>query len=195
MSRDVDVSAVTRIYGRWTANAPTLGIRPKARTTTNRLGDKGGSPISGDGLFARAAIPAGAVVSRLGGRLVTREHLDGLLARGSAGGYVDTITVTDRVHLLLPPGQANGKGNHSCDPNLWWTGAYALSARRAVARDEELTNDYATSTGVGGFAMACRCGSALCRGVVTGQDWQRDDLRRRYGDHWVPGLLQRVVRP
>ena len=132
-------------------------------------------------------------MSRLGGRLVTGAQLDQLLATGTTqGGYVDTITVIDDLHLVVPPGRPNGKGNHSCDPNLWWTGPYTLTARRNIALGEELTNDYATSTGVAGFTMPCRCGSACCRGTVTGRDWQRQDLQRRYGEHWVPGLLHQI---
>jgi uncharacterized protein len=138
-------------------------------------------------------IPAGTAVSRLGGRLVTAHELTELFAaQPSASGYIDTITVTDEVHLVLPPGRANGKGNHGCDPNLWWTDAYTLAARRDIAPGEEITNDYATSTAAAGFTMPCRCRTALCRGTITGQDWRRDDLRRRYADHWVPGLLQRI---
>jgi hypothetical protein len=49
------------------------------------------------------------------------------------------------------------KGNHSCDPNLWWVDAYTLAARRDRGVDEELTNDYATSTAGAGFDMHCRC--------------------------------------
>ena len=40
--------------------------------------------------------------------------------------------------------------------------------------------------------MDCVCGSALCRGVVTGLDWQRDELQERYGEHWTPGLLKLI---
>ena len=53
-------------------------------------------------------------------------------------------------------------------------------------------NDYATSTGVADFRMDCTCGSALCRGVVTGLDWQRGELQERYGEHWTPGLLKLI---
>ena len=60
------------------------------------------------------------------------------------------------------------------------------------ATDEELTNDYATSAGVADFTMTCLCRSNLCRGTITGGDWRRLDLQRRYADHWVPGLLQRI---
>jgi hypothetical protein len=57
-------------------------------------------------------------------------------------------------------------------------------ARRDIAAGEELTNDYATSTRQPGFAMACSCGSARCRGTITGNDWRLPSLRERYGDHW-----------
>lgn len=153
------------------------------------------SPIEGEGLFARAAIPAGTAVSRLGGRLVTWPQLRALLdaaAREPGHPYVDTITVTGTLHLVVPPGSPNGKGNHSCDPNLWWVDAYTLAARRDIAAGDELTNDYATSTADPAFTMPCRCGTPHCRGTVTGDDWQLPTLRARYGPHWVPALLARI---
>ncbi|WP_155373901.1 SET domain-containing protein [Catellatospora vulcania] len=153
----------------------------------------GTSAIAGTGLFARRALPAGTVVSRLGGRLVSGARLRELFAEAAREGrYVDTVSVAEDVHLVLPPRQPNGYGNHSCDPNLWWTDAYTLAARRDIAAGEEITNDYGTSTAVADFRMACACGTALCRGVVTGDDWQLPDLRERYGEHWIPLLLGRI---
>ncbi|WP_267900285.1 hypothetical protein [Kribbella turkmenica] len=35
------------------------------------------------------------------------------------------------------------------------------------------------------------CGSALCCGVVTGEDWKRPELQARYGGHWIPALLRK----
>jgi hypothetical protein len=153
------------------------------------------SPIADRGLFATAIIPAGTVVSRLGGRLVSGRQLRDLFAAAAvdpAHPYVDTITVDADLHLVLPPRRPNGYGNHSCDPNLWWIGAYELAARRAIAPGDELTNDYATSTAEPGFAMTCACASPRCRGVVTGDDWRRADLRERYAGHWVPALAARI---
>ncbi len=156
------------------------------------------SPIEGTGLFALQPIPAGTPVSRLGGRLVSWSRLEELLAEAAArpdAPYLDTISVTDTRHLVMPPRRANGYGNHSCDPNLWWTGDYTLSARRDIPVGAEVTVDYATLTAPPEFTMACACGSgALCRGVVTGEDWRRADLRERYGDHWVPVLAERIAR-
>ncbi|MFF5172261.1 SET domain-containing protein [Micromonospora sp. NPDC000089] len=153
------------------------------------------SIIAGSGLFAAAPLPAGTVVSRLGGRLVSTDELRKALstAAGDPGRpYVDTVMIDEAVHLLLPPRRPNGYGNHGCDPNLWWTGPYALSTRRDVAAGEELTNDYATSTGDPGFVLTCDCGSPRCRRTVTGNDWRLAELRGRYGEHWVPGLLARI---
>jgi len=155
----------------------------------------GSSPIARLGLFACAHIPQDAIVSRVGGRLVTGGELRQLFseaARLPDHPYVDTITVGEDLHLVLPAGQPNHYGNHSCDPNLWWADAYTLVARRPIGAGEEVTSDYATSTGVAGFAMDCACGSSLCRGVITGEDWRLPELQARYGDHWAPVLLARI---
>jgi hypothetical protein len=144
------------------------------------------SPIEGLGLFARAPIGSATIVSRLGGRLVSGRELAALFA--SAESYVDTITVAADRHLVLPLGTPNGRGNHGCDPNVWWVGPYELAARRDISVGEELTNDYATSTADPAFTMPCSCGSRLCRQIVTGADWRRPELQARYGTHWVAPL-------
>lgn len=149
------------------------------------------SPVHGLGLFACAPLAPDTTVSRLGGQLISTGELRAMLEQVERAerGYVDTITVALDRHLLLPAGTPNGRGNHSCDPNTWWIDAYTLAARRAIATDEEVTNDYATSTAEAAFTMTCACGSPLCRGVVRGADWRRAELRRRYGTHWVPAVL------
>ena len=148
------------------------------------------STIEGRGLFATEPVAAGSVVGRLGGRLVDGAELRALLAAAElSASYVDTITVLPDLHLVLPGRHPIGYGNHSCDPTLWHVDAYTLAARRDIAAGEEVTVDYATQTAEAGFTMACHCGSALCRGTVTGDDWRRPELQRRYGDHWVPAVL------
>ena len=131
------------------------------------------SPISGRVLFATAPITAGTVVSRLGGQLVSGETLRELFSAAASDPghpYIDCITVGIGLHLVLPP-------------------------RRDIAIGDELTNDYATSTDAPEFEMACSCGSLQCRGVITGNDWRRPDLRERYVEHWVPALLARIRSP
>jgi SET domain-containing protein len=153
------------------------------------------SQIDGRGLFATAPISIGEPVAGLGGTLVTQRELRSRLAAGSRDpsmAYLDAIIWTDDLHLVLPPGEPIHFANHSCDPNLWWVNRVTLVARRPIAAGDELTNDYGTSSGVPEFQMACNCGTALCRGAITGEDWRRDELIERYGNHWAPALLERI---
>jgi SET domain-containing protein len=146
------------------------------------------SGIAGQGLYATAPIKEAETVSVLVGWKVSTAELQQLLEHPP----VDAITLDDDEHLVLPnePRPVIAYGNHSCDPNTWWVDAVTLVARRDISAGEEVTSDYGTCTGTE-FEMACSCGSALCRGVVTGEDWRRADLQERYGDHWIPVLLRK----
>lgn len=157
----------------------------------------GDSVIDGRGLIASTAIATGTVLIELGGRLVSDAELEALLedaARRPDAAFIDTITVFDGRHLVLPPGTPAHFGNHSCDPTLWHVGPYRLVTRRDVDAGEELTIDYGTNSGARGFAMSCRCGSPTCRGVVTDRDWVLAELQERYGSHWTPALRHRFER-
>ena len=149
------------------------------------------SPIEGRGLVATEAIASGEAVERLGGILVTDDELSRLM--DSASSYVDSVSVYDGVNLVLPTGSPVHFGNHSCDPTLWWADPFTLVARIDVRPGGEVTVDYGTLTDDPGFRMECTCGAELCRGEVTGSDWQRRDLQQRYGDHWVPVLRHRIA--
>jgi uncharacterized protein len=81
--------------------------------------------------------------------------------------------------------------NHSCDPNLAIQWQIVLVAMRAVAPGEELTIDWAT-TDDGDHQMKCRCGSAHCRGTVTGKDWMKRELQEKYAG-WFWWFLQRKI--
>jgi uncharacterized protein len=154
------------------------------------------SPIEGRGLFAAQNLCAGTVVARLGGRLVSDRELERLIVdvdRDPGRRYVDSIAVEDGTNLLIRPGQPIHFGNHSCDPNLWHVGPFTLAARRDISAGEELTIDYATQTANPRVRLDCRCGSSRCRGTVTGEDWRLSELRDRYGEHWVPVVLGRIV--
>lgn len=153
------------------------------------------SSIQGCGWFVMRCIPAGESVARLGGTVVPNDELAAMLAERRQDAtlpYVDSITFGEGFSLVLPPETPNHYGNHSCDPNAWWIDERTLAARRDIVPGEEVTSDYGTSSDEPSWFMTCTCGSPLCRGVVTGSDWQRSELRRRYGRHWVPSLLRRI---
>jgi SET domain-containing protein len=153
------------------------------------------SPIEGQGLFAAEAVPAGTVVVGLGGRVVSSAELDSLIAAADAdpaAPYVDTLTVDEDLHLVLPSMTSVHFVNHSCDPTLWHVGPYEVATRRALDPGDEATIDYGTNSGARGFVMACRCQSALCRGRISSDDWRRPELQERYRGHWVPALQLRI---
>jgi uncharacterized protein len=177
------------------AAKPTIRNCPPSECWLHPAIDVRSSAIEGKGLFATATIEIGEIVSVLGGTVISNDELRVLIAARDANPslpFVDSITLDDERNLLLSAGSANRYGNHSCDPNTWWVDAFTLVARRPLNPGSEVTNDYATSTGHPDWTMTCRCGTDLCRGVVTGDDWRRPELQDRYGLHWVPVLLDRI---
>jgi hypothetical protein len=154
------------------------------------------SPIEGQGLFAAQSFVAGAVVARLGGWLVSDGDLERLIpdaSRGPRRRYVDSIAVAGGTNLVIPPGQAIHFTNHSCAPSLWHIGPFTIATRREIAAGEEVTIDYATQTTNPQVRIDCRCGSSACRATVTGEDWKLGELRERYGEHWVPAVLDKIA--
>lgn len=149
------------------------------------------SPIEGRGLFFSEDVGGGTVVVKLGGEIVSTRRLQELIAAADAdpnAPFVDTISVGDDAHLVLPSGSLVHYGNHSCEPTLWHVGPFEIATRRDVVAGEEATVDYGTQSGADGFAMACQCGSAKCRGEITSSDWRRRELQERYDGHWTPAL-------
>lgn len=125
-----------------------------------------------------------------GGRLITDAELAALFAVSTA--YIDTLSIDRDLNLVLTGRTAVGYGNHSCDPTLWWSGAFSLSTRRPLQVGDEATLDYATITDAADYALDCACATTLCRGQVTGLDWQLLALQYRYHQHWVPALQKRI---
>jgi uncharacterized protein len=83
--------------------------------------------------------------------------------------------------------------NHSCDPNTWWIDSDTMVARRDIAPGDEVTADYSTSEIAVDFALTCRCGSPLCRGLVTNNDYLDPAWQERYGSHLPAHALQAIA--
>ena len=149
------------------------------------------SAIGGRGLFAAAPIRRGEVVSVKGGHLLDRAGM------AEHGGWVGDAELQVTDDLFLAPLTADEFEevmmflNHSCEPNVGVQGQIVFVAMRDVAAGEELTLDYGTIDH-DAEPMACRCGAAACRGTITGDDWRRPDLQRKYGDHFAWHLLRRM---
>ena len=58
----------------------------------------------------------------------------------------------------------------------------------------EVTIDYAMCDGSPYDEFDCACGSAACRGRVSGEDWRNPSLWARYAGHFSPYLQRRILR-
>jgi hypothetical protein len=154
---------------------------------------KGGrSGIAGRGLIAVAPIGRDEIVAIKGGHIMDTAALHALPAKLQNS----EIQIADGFHLAAAT-EAEYEPvmlflNHSCEPNVGFAGNIVLVAMRAIAAGEELTTDYALFDD-SEEAMTCRCGTPSCRGVISGQDWRRPDLQRRYGPYFSWHLHRRFA--
>ena len=151
------------------------------------------SPIDRLGLFSNARIQAGERVIIWGGQLITDAGVARLQAAFEVSGAEYSCAAFEAgLSVLQQPDDPLRYGNHCCDPNLWMVDAITQAARRDIRAGEEVTTDYATISVTPSWHMECHCGARLCRGVVTGEDWKRSDLRERYRDHFLPFINELI---
>lgn len=145
---------------------------------------------SGHGMFCEAPVEAGEVLAVFGGVVCSFAELESDFARFKHL----SIQVEDDLYLVPTSDGDSEHFNHSCEPNAGIRGQVTLVALRSIAVGEEVSYDYAMSDGSPYDEFECRCGSPLCRGKVTGEDWKRPELRARYGSHFSSYLLARFAR-
>lgn len=150
------------------------------------------SRLGGQGLFAREVILTGERVMVWGGTIYNgAEILAGKANRESVAVLEEDLYLADPVDAL--PGE-DYPLNHSCDPNVWMQDAITLIARRAIRVDEELSADYALWLYRQEWVMEpCLCGSGLCRGRITADDWQLPELQKCYEGHFTPFLNRKIM--
>lgn len=144
----------------------------------------------GKGMFAVAPITQGEVIVVFGGEYVDTAQASLAEKQGKLVMQWDTdlYSVEDRgddpAYFI----------NHCCDGTLWMNDAFTLAARKDIAVGEEITADYALWEGDPQYRSkwTCLCGSPLCRGKVTGSDWQLPDVQGRYQGHFSP-LINKMI--
>ena len=149
------------------------------------------SPIHGRGIFATAPIDKGEVVLVKGGHIVTREQLREITPKlGSVeiqigdDLFIAPVTPEEREASML-------YSNHSCDANLGMRGEITFVALRDIKAGEELTHDWCV-TDDDDYSVKCTCGSPKCRGTLTGKDWQRPALQKRYAGYFSAYLAKKM---
>ncbi len=167
---------------------PTVSswISPKARKGTP-------SAIAGRGLVAIDDIAAGEVVAVKGGHIVDTatmwdqpERLQNSEVQIAEGLHLMALAEEEYEAVMLFV-------NHSCAPNVGFRGNTVLVAMADVPAGTEITTDYALFDGtVWPEPMRCGCGTSVCRGEITGDDWRRPDLQERYAGWFSTYLADRI---
>jgi hypothetical protein len=146
--------------------------------------------VKGRGVFAVDPIAAGDTVAGFGGYMVSKDEFEALPALR----VMHSIQMTDDLYLVGPHETEDADlVNHSCEPNCGLLGATILIAMRDIEPGEEITFDYATCDGSAYDEFECACGTAFCRGKITGRDWLLPDLQRRYRGWFSPYLTRRIA--
>jgi hypothetical protein len=148
-----------------------------------RIDGKGGRT-----LVAREPMDAGELAVVWGGEVVPASRLSTL----SPAQRLLTIQVEEDLYLVSGLDGPADWVNHSCDPNCGLRGQIALVALRRLEVGEEVCFDYAMSDGTPYDQFQCGCGAATCRGKITGEDWRRPELWKRYRGHFTPYLQRRI---
>jgi SET domain-containing protein len=149
------------------------------------------SPIHGRGLFALQPIAKGEIVAIKGGYIfdsAARRDIEQQLGPAEIpvadGFFIGPIAEHEREGGMI-------FSNHSCDPNIGIQGQIVFVAMRDIQAGEELTHDWAT-TDDDTYEIRCNCGAGNCRDIITGQDWRRKDLQRKY-EGYMAWYLQRKI--
>ena len=158
-------------------------VSPKLEARSNP--DKGGY-----GIFAGTKVPVGDLLVVWGGSVVTGEQFTQLTPREQ----MHSIQIEENLYQVpsrLQP-EPGDFINHSCTPNAGLSSSISLVALRDIEPGEEICFDYAMSDGSPYDEFDCACGSPLCRGRVTGDDWRRPELQARYAGYFSPYLQRRI---
>jgi len=143
----------------------------------------------GKAVFARDVIDPGELIAVWTGRIVSTEELDEL----SEEIRRHTVQVEERLYLASHgPDEGPDFINHSCEPNAGLDGQVAIVALHRIQPGDEVTIDYAMCDGSPYDEFDCACGSLICRGRVTGDDWRNPTLWERYAGHFSPYLERRI---
>ena len=146
------------------------------------------SPIHGIGTFATHAISRGERLIWIGGGFVyTSKDWQTGKVQLAPEQYNESQIGADL--FIATPKSLYYYVNHSCDPTMLNDVAW-----RDIEAGEELTLDYAYCEASPDYRLEpCRCGSSLCRGRVTGDDWKLPELQRRYRGYFTP-YIERLMR-
>ena len=149
--------------------------------------------FAGKGLFANEKLKKGELVidfSKGTGKYISGKQADKLYKSGKDF----MIQVDDDLFFAATNYRELEDAdyiNHSCLPNCGIKGSLRIVAMRAIEVGEEITIDYAMSES-SDYKMKCECGANNCRGFVTGEDWKKQEMQRKYSGFFSEYLLNKI---
>ena len=124
------------------------------------------SPIQGRGRFAKRTFNPGETLAVVGGYIVDLK----------SEPIVSGLQISDRFAIRGSFLHGNNNSiNHSCMPNCRIAGDIFIVADKVLNSGDEITLDYGSFLSAEAsvvFIKKCGCGSAECRGRITGHDWK-----------------------
>jgi hypothetical protein len=143
----------------------------------------------GCGVIALQPIKKGELLALWGGRVITEAELDPDMPQ-----FTQRVIQVEKGLYLCDPLQNDPSNcfNHSCDPNAGMSGQIGLVSMRDIAQREEITLDYAMCDDTDYDEFDCVCGSPNCREHVSGHDWMRPELQKKYTGYFSPYLQRRI---
>jgi hypothetical protein len=143
---------------------------------------------SGNGVFALRPIRKGELIVVFGGVVYEWDAFIHLPERERSL----CIQVEERHFLVPRPAGEGDYVNHSCNPNAGLSGQIALVAMRDIRPGEEVCFDYAMSDTMPYDEFECTCGAPNCRGFISGNDWQKPELQKRYAGYFAPHVQRKI---
>ena len=150
------------------------------------------SPIHGRGLFATAPIAKGEVVAVKGGHIINREQLREITPNAWSSGN------SDRRRSFHCAGHVRKNEKLRCSTVIIPAMRISVCAAklrllrlRDIQAGEELTHDWCV-TDDDDYSVECKCGSPKCRHTLTGKDWQRPELQKRYAGYFSAYLAKKM---
>ncbi|MGB9182286.1 MAG: SET domain-containing protein-lysine N-methyltransferase [Pyrinomonadaceae bacterium] len=147
----------------------------------------------GKGVRAREAIAKGESIGIFGGHIVPLT-LRATLPAGLEHFYFQVSDELILTHISFEQVQHSKIEfiNHSCEPNVGFSGQIELVAMKDIQAQEAVTFDYAICTSETGFRMECFCGAPVCRKYISGDDWKISELQEKYRGFFQPYLEKKL---
>lgn len=147
------------------------------------------SEIHGKGAFAKTAIAKGEIVFVKNGHILPN-------AEKCSHSVIDCYWPIDDEYVLGARTDDECEKvklyiNHSCDPNCGLQGINVGVAIRDIAAGEEITFDYSMLDNEE-YSFICTCGSPRCRQIITGYDWQKPEVQKKYVGYFVDYLQEKI---